>query len=183
MSYTKSLLNIPIYFGICQFMCQVDTYHSCGDTSLTQSIFYFACGLLPACAAACARHLQGPGVAALGRSRHHHHHHHHRGRSCKQLHSPRSHRPQDHAAAEAWVHVGWPGAGAAAQPAMAAAVAGAEGDWAVADVGARAPQLAVEAAVPSHQCRLRVLAPLHPACMWQIRAWLDLQHVSNVNQF
>jgi hypothetical protein len=98
----------------------------------------------------------------------------HEGPGCgsfqdhSQLHSPRSHRPQDHAAAEAWVHVGWPGAGAAAQPAVAA-------------VGARAPQLAVEAAVPSHQCRVRVLAPLHPACMWQIRAWLDLQHVSNVN--
>jgi hypothetical protein len=149
MSYTKTLLNIPIYFGICQFMCQVDNYHSSGDTSLTQSISYFACGLLPAFAAACAWHLQGPGVAALGRSRHHHQY---RGRSCKQLHSPRSRRPQDHAAAEAWVHVGWPGAGAAAQPAVAA-------------VGARAPQLAVQAAVPSHQCRLRVLVPLHPACM------------------
>jgi hypothetical protein len=48
------------------------------------------------------------------------------------------------------VLVGWPGAGAAAQPAVAAAVAGAEGDWAVADVGARAPQLAVEAAVPEY---------------------------------
>jgi hypothetical protein len=71
----------------------------------------------------------------------------------------------------------WGGQG----PAVAAALAGAEGDWAVADVGARAPQLAVEAAVPSHHWRLRVMAPLHPACMWQIRAWLDLQHVSNVN--
>jgi hypothetical protein len=60
------------------------------------------------------------------------------------------------------VHVRWPGAGAATQ---SAAVAGAEGDWAVADVGARAPQLAVEAAVPSHQWRLWVLAPLHPACI------------------
>jgi hypothetical protein len=80
------------------------------------------------------------------------------------------------------VHVGWPGAGAASQPAVAAAAAGAEGDRAMADVGARAPQLAVEAAVPSHQWRLRVLAPLHPACMWQITAWLELPRVSNTNR-
>jgi exonuclease VII large subunit len=71
------------------------------------------------------------------------------------------------------VHVGWPGAGAASQPAVAAAVAGAEGDWAVADVGARAPQLAVEAAVPSHQWRLRVMAPLDKKCMRQITEWLE----------
>jgi hypothetical protein len=56
------MLNIPKYFGIFQFMCQVDTYHSCGNTSRTQPIFYFACGVLPAFAAACAWHLQGPGV-------------------------------------------------------------------------------------------------------------------------
>jgi hypothetical protein len=58
-------------------------------------------------------------------------------------------------------------------------MAGEEEDWAVADVGA--PQMAVEAVVPSHQWRLRVLAPLHPACMWQITAWLELQHVSNAS--
>jgi hypothetical protein len=55
-------------------------------------------------------------------------------------------------------------------------MAGAEGDWAVADVGAQPPQLAVKAAVPSHQWRLRVLAPLPPACMWQITAWLELHY-------
>jgi hypothetical protein len=73
MTYPKSMLNIPKYFGIFQFMCQVDTYHSCGNTSITQSIFHFACGLLPAFAAACAWHLQGQGVAALCQNRHHDH--------------------------------------------------------------------------------------------------------------
>jgi hypothetical protein len=76
----------------------------------------------------------------------------------------------------------WPGAGAASQPAVAAAVAAAEGDWAVSDVGALAPQLAGKAAVPYHQWRLRVLAPLHPACMWQITTWLEPWHASNVNR-
>jgi hypothetical protein len=142
-------------------------------------------------AAACAWHLQGPGVAALCQSRHH------------------IDIPEDVQASNsisiahivlkilqlqvrstcklAWVHVGWPGAGAALQPAVASVVAGAwmagaEEDCTVADVGARAPQLAVEAAVPSHQWRLQVLASLHPACMWQITAQLELQHVSNANR-